>query len=130
MGELLPAQRMLERTPSSQVTSADKCRGLTQHKHTHPTAESIAADHQALYARILKLSEELCSAVEANDLPRAEAPQGVLKTLRATHESRPANNRNHGNRVAGQSGPLADTTLELDTKGALWESFKNAQILG
>ncbi|KNC80062.1 hypothetical protein SARC_07571 [Sphaeroforma arctica JP610] len=90
MDDSLTTRRMLERTPSSQVTSADKRRRLAQ-QITPPTPDSIAADRQALHARMLKLSEELCSAVEKNVLPRAEALRGVLETLRATHNSRPAN---------------------------------------
>ncbi|KNC85676.1 hypothetical protein SARC_02160 [Sphaeroforma arctica JP610] len=68
MDNSLPSRRMLERTPSSQATSSEKRRRLAQ-QAIPPTPDSIAADRQALHVQMLKLSEELCSAVEANNLP-------------------------------------------------------------
>ncbi|KNC82186.1 hypothetical protein SARC_05525 [Sphaeroforma arctica JP610] len=73
-------------------------------------------------------------AVEADDLPRAEALRGVLETLRATHDSRPVTK--HEPRVP-RSRPewpsnryQLHNVLERDTKGALVEALKNAQISG
>ncbi|KNC80830.1 hypothetical protein SARC_06812 [Sphaeroforma arctica JP610] len=122
---------MLERTPSSQAVSADKRRRLDQ-QYTPPTPESIAADRQALHARMLKLSEELCSAVEAKNLPRAEALRGVLETLRATHDSHPTNKQEPREPRSWPEWPSnrynLSNIMERDTKGALRETLKNAQI--
>ncbi|KNC85657.1 hypothetical protein SARC_02178 [Sphaeroforma arctica JP610] len=133
LSHMLPAQRMLELTPSSQSVSADKRRRLDQ-QYTPPTPESIAADRQALHARMFKLSEELCSAVEANSLPRAEALRGMLETLRAKHDSRPTNKqepREPRSWLEWSSNRYnLSNIMERDTKGALREALKNAQISG
>ncbi|KNC84260.1 hypothetical protein SARC_03508 [Sphaeroforma arctica JP610] len=125
MDDSLPSRRLLERIPSSQAASSEKRQRLAQ-LATPPTPDSIAADRQALH--------ELCSAVEANNLSRAEALRGVLETLRATHDSRPANKQEPREPRSWPEWPSnrynLSNMMERDTKEALREALKNAQISG
>ncbi|KNC86633.1 hypothetical protein SARC_01213 [Sphaeroforma arctica JP610] len=77
--------------------------------------------------------EELCSAVETNNLPRAEALRGVLETPRATHDSRPANKQEPREPRSWTEWPSnrynLGNIMERDTKRALQEALKNTPIL-
>ncbi|KNC79461.1 hypothetical protein SARC_08146 [Sphaeroforma arctica JP610] len=99
-----------------------------------PTPASIEKNRQALHARILHLNDELCQAIEDNNTARAEALRGAIETLRATLESRSVEKRPV---LSPRTWPdwssnkyhLHDI-MEQDTRGALLEVFKNAQIAG
>ncbi|KNC85082.1 hypothetical protein SARC_02710 [Sphaeroforma arctica JP610] len=60
-------------TPTTQVSSP-----TAGDKVTPPRPECIAADRQALHARMLRLSEELCRAVEADE-PFSYSTSGLQK---------------------------------------------------
>ncbi|KNC83382.1 hypothetical protein SARC_04369 [Sphaeroforma arctica JP610] len=101
-----------QQAPTSTHTDSTTVRSqkLVPVKTLPPTKEhpgrpkSIPADRQNLLARMLRLPEELCKAVEKDSLIRVEALRGVLETLRATHEPRPVGRRNRVNTSVGQNG--------------------------
>ncbi|KNC75903.1 hypothetical protein SARC_11578, partial [Sphaeroforma arctica JP610] len=99
-----------------------------------PTPASIEKSRQALHARILQLSDELCQAIEEKNTTRAEALRGVIETLRATLESLPVEKRPVPSPRTWPDWPsnryYLHDIMERDTRGALLEAFKNAQIAG
>ncbi|KNC78375.1 hypothetical protein SARC_09197 [Sphaeroforma arctica JP610] len=126
--ESLPRHAALS-TPTTPVTPPPG-----SDKESPPTPESIAADRQVLHARMLRLSEKLCKVVGANDLPQDEALRGALETLRVTHDSRPITKHEPREPRSWPEWPSniyqLHNVLERDTKGALLEALKNAQISG
>ncbi|KNC86389.1 hypothetical protein SARC_01484 [Sphaeroforma arctica JP610] len=102
--------------------------------YVSPGSEGQLSEEEELHARILHLSDELCQAIEDNDTTRAEALRGAIETLRATQESQPVEKRPTPSPRTWPDWPsnryhLHDI-MERDTRGALLEAFKNAQIAG
>lgn len=99
-----------------------------------PTPESIEESRQRLHARILKLSDELYRAIDGNDTARATAIQPILETLRATYESRTAQKKKVPPPKNWPEYPASryhlNNIMERDTRGALVEAWKNAEIAG